>query len=69
MVQVIIDNANDKMKFSGYKFSERHHIIESGIANYQNRKQAFKERDERMFQTEEEAHEKRDKMKLGVKEI
>ena len=36
----VLDNANDRLKFSGYNFSERHHIIESGITNYQKRKPA-----------------------------
>ena len=29
----VLDNANNKLKFSGYKFLERNHIIESGIAD------------------------------------
>ena len=65
----VINNANNKLKFSGYNFSERHHIIESGIAFYMKRKQTAKENGERMFQTEEEARGKRDKKKLGIKEI
>ena len=65
----VLDNANNKLKLSGYKFSERHHIIESGISFYMKRKQTAKENGEKMFQTKEEARKKRDKKKLGIKEI
>ena len=40
----VLDNANNKLKLSGYKFTERHHIIESGIAFYNKRKQTGRER-------------------------
>ena len=60
----VLDNANYRLKYSGYNFSERLHIIEAGITNYKKRKQASKENGERMFQTEEEARQKRDKKKL-----
>ena len=64
----VLDNANTRLKYSGYNFSERLHIIESGISNYWKRKRNSKEKKERMFQTEEEAREKRDKKKLAVRE-
>ena len=35
----VLDNANNKLKLSGYKVPERHHIIESGISFYMKRKQ------------------------------
>merc|ERR1711954_597616 len=31
----VLDNANDPLMFSGYNCTERHHIIEAGITNYQ----------------------------------
>ena len=65
----VLDNANNCLKFSGYNFPERHHIIEAGITNYQKRKQASKVKGQRMFLTEEEAGGERDKKKLGVKEM
>ena len=64
----VIDNANTRLKYSGYNFSERLHIIESGISNYRKRKQNSSDERERMFQTEEEARERRDKEKLAVRE-
>ena len=63
----VLDNANYRLKYSGYNFCERLHIIESGITNYRKRKGASRENGERMFQTEEEARGKRDKKKLGLK--
>ena len=45
----VLDNANNKLKLSGYKFKERHNIIESEISFYMKRKQAAKENGERMF--------------------
>ena len=65
----VLDNANDRLKFSGYNFSKRCHIIESGITNYQKRKQASKVKGQRIFPTKEEARGERDKKKLGVKEM
>ena len=47
----VIDNTNNRLKYSGYNFSERLHIIESGILNYRKRKRTSKEKEERMFQT------------------
>ena len=64
----VIDNANSRLKYSGYNFSERLNIIESGISNYWKRKQNSRDRSERMFLTKEEAQEKRDKKKLAVRE-
>ena len=54
----VIDKDNNRLKYSGYNFSERLHIIESGISNYRKRIEASRENGERMFQTEEEAREK-----------
>merc|ERR1711954_99119 len=64
----VLDNANYQLKYSGYNFCERLHIIEAGITNYKKRKQASRENGERMFQTEVEARLKRNKKKLGGKE-
>ena len=64
----VLDNANNRLKYSGYNYFERLHIIESGITNYRKRKRASREKKEGMFQTEEEAREKRDKKKLAVRE-
>ena len=64
----VLDNANNRLKYSGYNYFERLHIIESGITNYRKGKRASMEKRERMFQTEEEASEKRDKKKLAVRE-
>ena len=47
----VLDNANTRLKYSGYNFSERLHIIESGISNYWKRKQNSRNKRERMFQT------------------
>ena len=33
----VLDNANEHLKFSAYKFTGRHQIIEAGITNYQKR--------------------------------
>merc|ERR1711954_351615 len=63
----VIDNANTRLKYSGYNFSERLHIIKSGIYNYRKRKENSRGKKERMFQTEEEARERRDKKKLAVR--
>ena len=60
-----LNNANNRLKFSGYNFPERHHIIEAGITNYKKRKQASKVKGQRMFLTEEEARSERDQKKLG----
>ena len=67
-VVVVLNNANNRLKFSGYNFPERHKVIEAGITNYRKRKLASKEKGQRMFLTEEEARSERDKKKLGVKE-
>ena len=64
----VLDKANSRLKYSGYNFSERLNIIESGISNYWKRKRNSRDRSERMVQTEEEAREKRDKKKLAVRE-
>ena len=64
----VLDNANNRLKYSGYNYYERLHIIEAGITNYKKRRRASKEKKERMFQTEGEAREKRDKKKLAVRE-
>merc|ERR1711954_36623 len=64
----VLNNPNNRLKFSGYNFPERHHIIEDGITNYRKRKQASKVKGQRMFLTEEEARSERDKKKLGVRE-
>ena len=66
--KLVLNNANNRLKFSGYNFPERHHIIEAGITNYRKRKQASKVKGQRMFLTEEEARSERDQQKLGVKE-
>merc|ERR1711954_64866 len=64
----VLDNANNRLKYSGYNYYERLHIIEAGITNYKKRRRASKLKKERMFQTEGEAREKRDKKKLALKE-
>merc|ERR1712081_102909 len=64
----VLDNANNRLKYSGYNYYERLHIIEAGITNYKKRRRASKEKKERMFQTEGEAREKRDKKKLALRE-
>merc|ERR1711954_616245 len=64
----VLDNANNRLKYSGYNYYERLHIIEAGITNYKKRRRASKQKKERMFQTEGEAREKRDKKKLALKE-
>ena len=64
-----IKTTEDKMKFSGYSKNERVNIIESGITSYFRRKQEAEENGEFMWQTEEEAQEKRDRKKLEEKEI
>ena len=51
----VIDNTNEKLKFSGYNFLKGHHIIKAGITHYLKRKCASRERDERIFLMEEEA--------------
>ena len=68
-VVVVLNNANNRLKFSGYSFPERHKVIEAGITNYRKRKLASKVKGQRMFLTEEEARSERDKKKLGVKEM
>ena len=35
----VIDNTNNRLKYSGYNFSERLHNIKSGIPNYRKRKE------------------------------
>merc|ERR1711954_616812 len=57
----VLDNANNRLKYSGYDYYERLHIIDAGITNYKKRRRASKQKKERMFQTEGEAREKRDK--------
>merc|ERR1711954_42201 len=68
-VVVVLNNANNRLKFSGYSFPERHKVIEAGITNYRKRKLASKVKGQRMFLTEEEARSERDKKKLGVREM
>merc|ERR1711954_634915 len=40
----VLDNANNRLKYSGYNYFERLHIIELGITNYRKRKRASMEK-------------------------
>ena len=46
-VVVVLNNANNRLKFSGYNFPERHKVIEAGITNYRKRKQTSRDKSER----------------------
>ena len=65
----VLDNANDCLKFLGYNFSEKHFIIESGITNYQKRKQDFKVKGQRISLLKRKKELRETKKEGGVKEM